>query len=325
MKRMLVLAVVMLSVVALAAAQEQPVLLQYKFVPGQKDLYTVRMTGQMPVNINPGPETGIPAMSFDTTLDMSLTMQNLCKAVNPDGSGLVEMNITAMTMRMAIAVAEQPMDIIMKWENGQLTNTLNGQAQPLDENGQKLAQALAATFRYTVQPTGEQKPDEETIKLMNALYNASAFTGLDLSRLSALTSRLPAQPVAPGATWTVEDDVSNAQGGMSGRSQMKFTGYEDLGGVRTARIEGQATMSMHGQSPGMGGPMGMTFNLTKLETNISFVNHFDPVKGVVPVAQANLAQNMIMMLTMGGMGGGQDINLPVTIENAQMTLETRKQ
>jgi len=95
--------------------------------------------------------------------------------------------------------------------------------------------------------------------------------------------------------------------------------------VRTARIEGQATMSMSGQMPGMSGPMGMNFNITKMETNIAFVNHFDPAKGVMPLSQANLAQNMIMMLTMGGMGGGQAVNLPLTIENAQMTMEMRQQ
>jgi len=322
---MLVVMLVLFVVVGLAVAQNEPVLLQYKFTPGQTVTYATKATGTMPVGINPGPETGIPAMNFDTTVDLSMTMRNVCKSVNPDGSGVVEMNIPEMAVRMAIAVAEQPMDILMEWKDGKLTNTLNGQAQPLDENGQKLAQALAATFRVTVKPTGEQTPDEATKQLMNTLYNASAFTGLDMSRLSALTSRLPAQPVAPGATWKVEEEASNAQGAISGKSELKFVGFEDLNGLRTARIEGTATMSMSGQQPGMQGPLGMSFNLTKLETNISFVNHFDPAAGVTQLSQANLAQNMIMLLTMAGMGGGQNINLPVTIENAQMTLEERKQ
>jgi len=325
MKRVLAVAVVMLCVVALAAAQEQPILLRYKFTAGQTNVYTARATGTLPVNLNPGPEAGIPAMGFDTTVEMSLTMQNACKAVNPDGAAQVETTIPAMTVRLGIAVAEQPMDIVMKWENGKLTNSVNGQEQPLDENGQKLAQALAATFKYTVKPTGEQTPDAETIKLMNALYNASSFTGLDLSRLSALTSRLPDEAVAPGAVWKVEDEQANAQGGLSGKSEIKFAGYEDLQGVRTARLEGQATMSMHGQTPGTGGPMGMSFNITKLETDIAFVNHFDPAKGVMPLSQANIAQNMIMLVSMGGLAGGQAVNLPVTIENAQMTMEMRQQ
>jgi hypothetical protein len=325
MKRMVVLTVILLAAVSLAAAQDQPVVLNYKFTAGQTDTYATRTTGTLPINMTPGPEAGIPAMGFDTTLDMQMTTQNTCKSVTPDGSGVVEMRIPAMTIRLSIAVAEQPMDIIMKWENGALTSTLNGQQQPLDENGQKLAQALAATLRYTIKPTGEQTPDAETIKLLNALYNASSFTGLDLSRLSALTSRLPAEAVTPGATWQVEDEQTNPHGTIGGKSQLKFTGFEDLDGVRTARIEGQATMSMSGQMPGMSGPMGMNFNITKMETNIAFVNHFDPAKGVMPLSQANLAQNMIMMLTMGGMGGGQAVNLPLTIENAQMTMEMRQQ
>jgi hypothetical protein len=118
MRRILVVAVITLSVVTLALAQDQPILLRYKFVPGQTDLYTVRATGTLPMNINPGPETGIPAMSFDTAMAVSLTTQSVCKAVSPDGSGLVEMKIPAMTVSMNVAVAQQPMDIVLKWEDG---------------------------------------------------------------------------------------------------------------------------------------------------------------------------------------------------------------
>jgi hypothetical protein len=326
MKRMIAAMVVAISVVALAAAQDQPLLLRYKFTPGQTDTFVTHATGTLPVSINPGPEAQIPAMGFDVALDMRLTTKQVCRSVTADGSGLVEMTFPVLTVRTTMQVADQTVDTLLKWENGVLTNTMNGQEQPQDDNTRKLARALGATLRLTIKPTGEQILDADTVKLMNDLYSASLFTGLDMSRLSALTSRLPAEPVAPGATWSVEDVVTNDQCTISGRSNLTFVRMEDLVGTPAARIEGQATMTMHGQMPGAGN-MGMSFsyNLTGLEINLSFVNHLDPVRGVMPLSQANMAQNMAMVISMGGIAGAQVIHLPTTIENGQMSFEVRKQ
>lgn len=326
MGRHLAVWLVCLAAMSLAFAQEQPVLLQYKFAPGRADTYVVQGTGTLPVTIAPAPEGQIQGMGFDVVLEMSMTMKYVCKAVLPDGSAQVEMTFPAMDIRMSIPAGEQSMDMVTKWENGALTNTINGEAQPEDDNTRKLTQALAATLKMTIKPTGEQTPDPETVKLMSELYNSSAFSGMDMTRLSALTSRVPTEPVAPGATWKVKDEVNSEQMSFSGESQMKFTGYEDWQGVRTARIEGQATMSMNGEMPGAKAPMqGLSYNISKLEANISFVNHFDPVRGVMPLAQSNMAQNMIMMITMAGLTGNKPMHLPTTIENGQMTMETRLQ
>jgi len=326
MKRLLALVFALVCLMAAAAAQDQPVLLRYKFTAGQTDTFVMRGTGTLPVSINPGPETQIPAMGFDVTLDMQLTTQQVCRSVNPDGSAVVATTFPALTVHTTVQIADQPMDTLLKWENGALSSMVNGAEQTPDNNTRKLAEALAATMVMTVKPTGEQTPDADTVKLMNNLYNASIFTGLDLSRLSALTSRLPAEPVAPGATWNVADEVANDQCTMRGQSALKFVGMEDCGGTPTARIEGQATMTMNGQMTGTGTMgMGFSYNLTGLEVNLSFVNHLDPVRGVMPVSQTNMTQNMALIISIGGLGGAQAIHLPTTIENGQMSYEARKQ
>lgn len=312
-------------IASVALAQDAPVLLQYKFEPGRVDLYDVKMTGVLPMMINPGPEAEIPMMAFDVNLDMSMTIRHVCRSVAADGSAQIEMTFPQMMTQTRIEVEGQPIDMVMRWENGQLTNTLNGQPQPLDENTQKMVEGLKATYSFTMKPNGEQVLDPQTTQLMNQLYQTNAFGGMDMSRLSALTSRLPDAPVAPGDTWEVADEVTSQQMTMSGQSQMKLAGYEDFEGKRVARIEGSATTAMNGQMDGGAGFMGASFNITKMEININFINRFDPAAGVMPLSMASAAQNMAMMLSMAGMGQGQAIHLPMSMDNGQFTMEMRLQ
>jgi hypothetical protein len=324
MKRLLTAVLVLIGLISVAAAQNEPLLLRYKFTAGQTDTFVMRGTGTLPLSLNPGPEAMIPAMGFDVTMDMELTTKQVCRSVAADGSGVVEVTFPAMTVRAGMQVGDQPVETVLKWENGVLSTTVNGEAQPEDDNTRKLSQTLAATLTMTVKPTGEQTPDADTVKAMNELYSATLFTGLDMSRLSALTSRLPEGAVSPGATWTVEDTARNEQCTMSGRSSFKFTGLEDCGGTRAARIEGQATMTMNGQTTGTGN-LGMSFsyNLTGLEINVSFVNHLDPVRGVTVLSQANMVQNMAMIISLVGVMGAQPVHLPASIENGQLSFEVR--
>jgi hypothetical protein len=49
---------------------------------------------------------------------------------------------------------------------------------------------------------------------------------------------LPAGPVLPGETWPIRREISNAQGsgGIAYEGLCRFAGYEDLGGLETARV-----------------------------------------------------------------------------------------
>lgn len=307
------------------AFAQQPLLLRYKFAAGQTDHYEIRATGKLPLSLNFGPEADFPNINLEPTINISLTIRQYCRNIEDDGAGVMEMTIPAMQSHFSVRFAEQPMDIFTSWENNRLKIFWNGQEQPLDENAQKLAQALAATYAYRLTPTGQQIPAEETLQLLAQLTQSAAFSGLDFSRLNALTSRLPEKPVVIGETWTGEDTLIGPQGHLAGRSQMKLVGYEEKNGVQAARIEGKGTFTMSGPLPGTQGPMGVMFHISRLEMDIHFVNFFDPEAGKIILSQADIAQDMLLMLTVPGMKQGQDLHLPATMEKGQIHLDMRLQ
>lgn len=308
-----------------AFAQQPPQLLRYKFAAGQTDHYEIRATGKLPLSLNFGPEANFPTLILEPTINISLTVRQYCRDVSEDGAGFMEMTIPAMQSHFSVRFEGQPMDIFTSWENNRLKIFLNGQEQPLDENAQKLAQALGATYPYQITSTGQQIPAEETLELLAQLTQSAAFSGLDFSRLNALTSRLPEKPVAIGETWTVEDTLTSPQGHLAGRSRIKLVGYEEQNGVQAARIEGEGKFTMSGQASGTQSPMGVMFHISRLEMDIRFINFFDPEAGKIILSQADIAQDMLLMLTVPGMRLGQDVHLPATIEKGQIHLEMRLQ
>lgn len=305
-------------------AQEQTYSLAYKFVPGRTDVTQMTMTGTLPLQMTPGPEANIPPMGFDVSLNMNMTMSQLCSAVDAKGTAQLQTTIPMMATHTSMDVVNQKVDTLFKWENGQIEMSVNGTAQPPDENLKKLAGILGATLRMTMTPGGQTTADAETQKLLMSMMNANGGMTADLNRLNALTSQLPDHPVKVGDTWKVSDTGKLGDATLSGSSDLKLAAIETFEGARTARIEGEARLSIAGQMPATGG-MGMParVNITRSDIAIAFVNHFDLDRGLVLVSTMNLNQNMAMMISMGE--GNQAVVLPATIENAQMTMETRHQ
>jgi hypothetical protein len=110
----------------------------------------------------------------------------------------------------------------------------------------------------------------------------------------------------------------------TGSSNLKLAAIETFEGVKTARIEGEARLSISGQMPPtsqMGMP-GQT-SMTRLDLAMTFVNRFDLDRGNMLASSMNLNQNMAMMISMGP-ADAQQIHIPATIENAQMTVEQHR-
>lgn len=324
MKTRLPCAFVCLLMVSAALAQDDATTLRYKYTPGETLAYQSTMSGTIPMDLTPGPEAGIPAMGIDMTMDISMLSNQACKSVDEQGNGVIELTYPGSTFRTSVHAGDQPMEMVLTWDKGVLTNTVNGQAQPPDDNSKKLALILSTPIKMTISPTGKATPDAESAKLLSAMMNASGGMTMDLSRLSALTNGLPDHPVKVGDTWAVQDTAQMGGATIAGTSTLKLAALETFEGTKTARIEGEARLSITGQMPGSS-PMGMPVqtNITRLDIAMTFVNHFDLARGNMLVSNMNICQNMAMVISMG-QGGAQPVHIPATIENAQMTVEMRR-
>lgn len=305
-----------------AAHAQEAVDLRYKFTAGETDTYQITTGGTIPLDLTPGPEAGIPPMTMDLALNMVMQMTQACTGVDDKGVGQLEMCYPTMTVQTKMQAGE-PIDMLMKWENGALTTTLNGQAQPVDENQKKMMALLASVMKMKMTPQGKTTLDPETEKIVQAMMSASGGMQMDFGKLNALTNALPDHPVKVGDTWTLEDSGQMGAATLTGTSTFKLAALEPFEGVPTARIEGEARMSINGQMP-TATPVGMPVqtNITRLDIALAFVNHFDPARGKMLASDMNMNQNMAMMISMGA-PGGQMVHLPATIENAQMSVEFR--
>ena len=325
MKARLLLPCVCLLVASAVLAADDTYNLSYKFTPGETLANQITMSGTIPMDLTPGPEAGIPAMGLDMAMDICMLSCQVCKSVDAQGNAAIELSYPSSTFHTSIQAGDQPIEMLMTWDKGVLTNKINGQVQPQDENTKKLATILGTPMKMTMSPTGKATPDPESAKLLSAMMNASGGMTMDVSRLSALTAGLPDHPVKIGDTWGVQDSVQMGGATMAGNSNLKLAAIETFEGVKTARIEGEARLSITGQMPGSS-PMGLPVqtNITRLDIAISFVNHFDLEHGNMLVSNMNVCQNMAMMISMGGQGGAQQAHVPATIDNAQMTIEMRR-
>lgn len=334
MKRLIACLVLLVLLMSMALAQDEALTLRYKFTPGEKAVYTTKGTGTIPMTVTVPPEMGGGPLPLDIIMDMALTMNETTASVDEKGSAHLEKTVPEMTIRSSMQVMGAPLEGLFRWQDGALSVTVNSQPLPNDPGQAKLAELLGQTLKVTMEPTGKTAPEAETAQAASGLFGLTGMGGVDIGQLGALLTALPEQPVKVGDTWEVKDTtIKNGEASMTGSSTFKLAGIETVEGRKMARIEGQARLSAEGQMPApaaMGMPANL--NITKFDVAMAFVNHFDIERGVTPLTEINMCQNMDMMLSVpaglagaAGGGGGQPINLPASVENAQLAIETRRQ
>lgn len=323
MKRLVLglLGVVALGAVALAA-DDEPLVLKYKFTAGQTRSYEVSGRGVMPMTINAGAEAGGMDIGLDLNLDLTAAYEQTCQAVDDKGVGTLQVKFPGLTMRMTMQAGPQAMDALINWEKDALGITFNGQPMPLDESAQKLQALLRTVLTMTLEPDGKSKLDPKSLEALGPMASMPMM-GMS-SGVNNLTAGFSPAPVKPGDTWQVGIKPEETGGTLEGSGDYKFVSYEEVEGVKCARIEGQArfrtTQALNNVSTGMPGQM----NISSMDIATNFINWFDPVAGEMVLSRLNMNQNMSMMIAMGGGGGVQMASFPATVENAQMSLEVRR-
>jgi hypothetical protein len=324
MNRLLLVSLSVLLIAGGVVAQDEAVTLRYRFVPQQVISQEVSGTGTIPLTVAIGAATGMGEdLTVDLLMDLKLGLTYTCQTVEADGQALVTMQTPLMVVRTATNMGGQPVDSVITWEQGTLKLLVNGQPHPEDDNTRKLAALLGLAIPMKMDPVGHSQPTPEGQKALQGLGALANFSAVDLPQLSALTSRLPDQPVKVGDTWEVAAEDNKEGANLTGNSTFKLAGYEQYQGVRCARIEGQARLSGTGQS--MPTPLGLPVqtHITRMDIALNFIHHFDPAAGQSVSTEINLAQTASMILTTGGPMG--PMQLPAAIENAQIHLKISRQ
>lgn len=324
MTRLLLVSCCLLLIAGGLFAQDEPVTLRYRFVPQQVISQEVTGTGTIPLTVALGAAAGMGEdLAVDLLMDLKLGLTYTCQSVEADGQALVTMQTPLMVVRTATNMAGQPLDSVITWEQGVLKLLVNGQPHPEDDNTRKLAALLGLAIPMQMDTLGHSQPTPEGQKALQGLGSLANFSAVDLPQLSALTSRLPDQPVKVGDSWEVAAEDNREGASLTGNSSFKLAGYEQCQGVRCARIEGQARLSGTGQS--MPTPLGLPVQtqITRMDIALSFVHHFDPAAGQSVSTEIILAQTASMILTAAGPMG--PMQLPAAIENAQIHLKTLRQ
>lgn len=304
------------------AADDDAVLLQYKFTAGQTRTYEISGHGVIPMTINAGAEAGGMDIGLDLNLDLNLSYEQECQTVDDKGVGTLQTKFPLLTVKMSMQAGPQAIDTLVNWEKDALAVTLNGQPMPLDEAAQKMQTMLRTPLLLTISPTGTTKLEARSAETLGAIASLPMM-GIS-SGVNNLTTGFSDKPVKPGDTWQISIKPEEVGGGLEGTSDYKFVSYEEVDGVRCARIEGQArfrtVQALTNVATGMPGQM----NVNSMDVATSFINWFDPATGEMVLSRQNLAQNMSLTVAVGGGGGVQMTSFPATVENSQMTLEIRK-
>lgn len=338
-QRMAVVAVLMIVLVAaVAAAQDAPVTLRYKYTPGETRHIETTTSGVMPMTIDAtnagGGEAAVVAL--DMNLNTTVLMDEVCKAVDDRGVASLEMTMPEITSRVTQQVGNQTIDAVFEWKNGVATRTVNGQAVPDTDEIRQATEALKATMKMQVTPTGQSTLDPETVKVMAKLGSANGgMGGMDMGSMNSLMAALPEGPVKVGDGWAAEQETRAMGLTLQGTCDLKLVAIEQFEGRRAARIEGHATINSSGEAEPPAEPAepaetaqttapAQTTNFTRLEMTIDFVNYLDLERGVVLCSTMNVCQNMAMVISQPApKQGDPPITLPGTIDNGQLTVEVR--
>lgn len=154
-------------------AAAQPVLLRYKFHPGQSRTYKMSMDMDMKMDMG--------GQKMPVKMDMSSVTKQTVKSVNSSGSAAMSVSVVSQSMVMKMNGQERPMPIAANKEAAKLTMSPTGTVSGID--------------------LGKNAPASNPMGMMGG--------GNALSSLQ-MTGALPSQPVSVGSHWAT---TANLMGG----------------------------------------------------------------------------------------------------------------
>lgn len=306
---------------AAVAADDEAVLLRYKFEADTEMVQELKGSGTIPMTIDLPEQAGGPK-TIETMMRMEMDLVQKCDRVEEDGSGHIIATIPYMLTESTTKADGQTQFAVMSFEDGELVLTVNGETVD-DPNTAKMMASLGQGYKMTMKPNGETKMDEESTEQISGLLKASGLGGIDFTKLNSLTSRLPEDPVKPGETWKHEAKVPAGETGeIAAVTETKYVGIEELEGVRCARLEGKSTLATGGEMPSAdatGTPFQMTVD--KMSMDVQFVIYFDLAAGQAAKTIMDVTQSMDLHIVAPGGPNGTQLEMTGTLDDGQMHIE----
>lgn len=332
MRRVLLLTTVAALMACLCAtalaADDQAVLLRYKFAPDQEITQSIKGTGTIPMVIDLPEGQGEQAggqQTIETAIEMDMEMVQKCDKVLEDGAGHLTMTVPVMINETTTKIGEKSTFSVMSWEDGEFVLTADGKQVDAPQVEQMMS-AFANGYKVTMKPNGEVKMDEETQDELSGLLKLSGLGGVDFTKLSAVSSRLPDAPVKPGDTWKNELKVPVGEAEIALATEMKYVGMEEVNKVPCARLEGKVSMSTTGELPaGKQAATPVEMKIEAMAIDMDVVSFFDPAAGFVRKSTIEMTQNMDITIKAPAGPNNAVTDLPAVIEDGKMHIEVEAQ
>ena len=309
-----VLAAVVIGAAAMAQ-DDQPVLLQYKFTPGQTARFEMTANGTEPrTEVDPNAQ----AVAMDTNLDLRMVMTHTCKKITEEGLAAILTRFPEMLVKTTMPM--QNNDTVLTWEKGALQVQFNGQPVTDDYIIELLKPLFGAGIKTLMKPSGATKMDPETAKRLLS-WSSLGMGGMQIA-MNGLIGAFPDHPVKPGDSWTVELKPEQTGGMLAGTAEYKLEGYEDVDGARCAKVTGQARFkNVQPVQPVGGVEVVGSATVTAIDITVDFTSYFDPVLGDLAKMKMNVGQNAEMTRTLLGIHGEPAIQVPGCSVNSQIQME----
>lgn len=323
------IALLLISTVAMAA-DDDAVLLRYKFSPGQVWETVQTSKGKLPMLTEiqgPNVPANTGTMMMTSALDVMVTSRIMVKSVDKNGVASAAVEIVAMVVTNNIDINGQQVNTRVEYGDGKVAMTMPGGQPASADATAAMEKMLSKAFTGKLFPTGGIVYDTEYSKLMNGMMGMNLQAG-DAEKFSRIANGLPTNPVKIGDTWQnsfkgVEPDK------MFADADMQLTGIETVNGHKVARIASTSFTHISDteiDAPNAAGnPMSelmknMKMQIDALDTETKSVMHLDMELGQVTRMSSDITLNMQQQMAM--QMGDVEMTICTSIEDGKLHMET---
>jgi hypothetical protein len=224
-----VLVLMVLTWAAGACLAQEPVLLEYKFTPGQTITSRVSISGDGAMTMTPAPPQ-MPAISMNLQANLDIVQ----RIASIDSNGIAKINITMPRGAALVKAAGQ--SIHASLANGDIAVTVNGEKQEIPPVDLSKAPLIKVPLQISMDKQGKvvdfKLPDIPGLK--------EALGNIDIAQIlkSSSQGEFPAQPIEIGKSWdsVIKSEIPGMSEPIVAKTTYTLASVDTVGDQQVARI-----------------------------------------------------------------------------------------